>query len=231
MGDLTIDDIRAAATRLVPTVRRTPLLPSGTLSGLTGADVRLKAENLQHTGSFKLRGASNRLAALSEDERKRGVVAASAGNHAQGVAVAAAAHGVRATIVMPRTTPLAKVQATRDYGANVVLHGDSYEEARQLGENLARERRLVPIPAFDDPLIVAGQGTVGLEIAEEAPEVDVVLVPVGGGGLAAGVALAVKSMLKHVRIVGVQVEAAPGVKRSLDEGRIVSVAPSPVPAR
>ena len=224
---ITIDDIRAAATRLVPSVRRTPLLPSGTLSALTGAEVRLKAESLQHTGSFKVRGASNRLAALTADERTRGVVAASAGNHAQGVAVAAAAHGVRATVVMPRTTPLAKVEATRGYGANVVLHGDSYEEAGQLAANLARERHLVVIHAFDDPLVVAGQGTVGLEIAEEMPGVDVVLVPVGGGGLAAGVAVAVKSLVKDVRVIGVQVEAAPGVQRSLQAGHPVAVAPSP----
>ncbi|MDE3096065.1 MAG: threonine ammonia-lyase [Chloroflexota bacterium] len=227
MHDVTIDDIRAARERFGAAVRRTPLLPSTVLSALCDADVRLKAENLQHTGSFKVRGAMNRIAALSADERARGVIAASAGNHAQGVAVAARAHGVRATIVMPRTAPLAKVEATRDYGAEVLLHGDSFEAARDQAQRLARERGLVAIPAFDDPLVVAGQGTLGLEIVEDLPGVEVVLVPVGGGGLAGGIGVALRALRPHARVIGVQVEAARGVQRSLAEGRTVSLACGP----
>ena len=227
MSSVTIDDVRAAAERFDTTVRRTPLLPSSTLSAALAADVWLKAENLQHTGSFKVRGAANRIAALSDDERRRGVIAASAGNHAQGVAVAATTRGIHATIVMPRATPLAKVEATRDYGAEIVLHGDSYEDARAESERIARERGLVIIPGFDDPLIVAGQGTVALEIVQEMPDADVVVVPVGGGGLAAGIGVAMRSLAPRARVIGIQVEAATGVKRSLDAGRRVAVAPAP----
>ncbi len=227
MSSVTIDDIRAAAARFDASVRRTPLLPSNTLSAMLGCDLRLKAENLQHTGSFKVRGAANRIAALTESERARGVIAASAGNHAQGVAVAARAHGARATIVMPRTAPLAKVEATRDYGAEVILHGDSFEDARSESERLAAARTLVIIPAFDDPLIVAGQGTVGLEIVDEMPDVDVVVVPVGGGGLAAGIGVAIRALAPRARVIGVQVEAAQGVRRSIEAGRRVAVPPSP----
>jgi len=227
MSTVTIDDVRAAATRFDGSVRRTPLLPSSTLSAALDADVWFKAENLQHTGSFKVRGAANRIAALSDDERRRGVIAASAGNHAQGVAVGATTRGIRATIVMPQTTPLAKVEATRDYGADVVLHGDSYEDARAESERIALERGLVIIPGFDDPLIVAGQGTVALEIVQDMPDVDVVVVPVGGGGLAAGIGVAMRSVAPRARVIGIQVEAATGVKRSLEAGRRMTVAPSP----
>lgn len=224
---VSIDDIRVAAGRFGGAVRRTPLLPSVSLSELVGADVWLKAENLQHTGSFKLRGAVNRIAALTDDERQRGVIAASAGNHAQGVAVAARSRGVPATIVMPRTTPIAKVEATRGYGAAVVLHSESYDDAATEALRLAGERGLVVVPAFNDPLIVAGQGTIGLEIAEQMPDVELVLVPVGGGGLAAGIAVALAALVPSARVVGVQVEAAPGVARSLAAGRIVDVPPRP----
>ncbi|MHB8514727.1 MAG: threonine ammonia-lyase [Dehalococcoidia bacterium] len=227
MHDVTIDDIRAARGRFEGAVRHTPLLASTVLSVLCDADVRLKAENLQHTGSFKVRGALNRIAALSADEQARGVIAASAGNHAQGVAVAARAHGVRATIVMPRTTPLAKVGATRDYGAEVLLHGDSFEAAGAEARRLAAERGLTAISAFDDPLIVAGQGTIGLEIAEDMPDVEVVLVPVGGGGLAGGIGVAMRALRPTARIIGVQVEAARGVERSLATGGAVAVACGP----
>jgi threonine dehydratase len=228
MGDtVTIDDIRNAKRTFDDVVRRTPLLPSGTLSELCAADVRLKAENLQRTGSFKIRGAMNRLSALTDAERRSGVIAASAGNHAQGVAFAAKSHGVRATIVMPRTTPLAKVQATRDYGAEIVLYGDAYDDAKAEAGRLAIERDLCVISAFDDPLIVAGQGTVGVEIVEDMPDVDVVLVPVGGGGLAAGIGVAIGALATRAKVIGVQAEAVPGVKRSLDAGHIVTVSPRP----
>jgi threonine dehydratase len=227
MAKVTIEDVRAARGRFVAGTRRTPLLPSVTLSRRFGAEIRLKAESLQHTGSFKIRGAANRIAALTDDERGRGVIAASAGNHAQGVAVAAAAHGVQATIVMPRTTPIAKVQATRDYGGEVVLHGDSYQDAFEEAERLAQARGLTIIRAFDDPLVVAGQGTVGLEIIEDWPEVNMVLVPAGGGGLAAGVAIAVKAANAGARVYAVQSAAAPGIERSLAAGHSVSVPPGP----
>lgn len=224
---VTFDDIRAARERASGLARRTPLLPSSALSAATGAHVSLKCENLQRTGSFKIRGAANRIAALSPEERARGVIAASAGNHAQGVAVAAREHAVRATIVMPHTTPLAKVEATRGYGADVLLHGDSYEDARHECERRAGEHGAMIIPAFDDPLIIAGQGTVGIEIAEELAGVSLVVVPVGGGGLAAGVAIAVKALVPAARVIGVQVEAAPGAARSRAAGRVLDIAPEP----
>lgn len=222
-----IDDVRAAAKAFDESVRRTPLLLSSSLSAMCDADVRLKAENLQRTGSFKIRGASNKIAALGHAERERGVIAASAGNHAQGVAVAAAMRGVRATIVMPATTPLAKVEATRGYGADVVLHGESYDEAYTKALRMAQEHSLTLIPAFDDELIVAGQATVGLEILEVLRDVDVVVVPVGGGGLAAGVGVAIRALAPQARVIGVQAEAAPGVQRSFAAGRRESVAPRP----
>jgi threonine dehydratase len=227
MNGVTIDDVRAARDTFTADVRRTPLIPSGVLNGLTGGRVLLKAENLQHTGSFKVRGAFNRLAALDRAERERGVIAASAGNHAQGVAVAARALGTNATIVMPRTTPLAKIEATRGYGAEIVLHGESYDEARAHAGEVAREQGRVVISAFDDPLIVAGQGTAGLEIVEDDPDVDAVIVPVGGGGLIAGIAIAVKALRPFARIIGVQAEAAPGTARSLAEGRRTAATPAP----
>ncbi len=227
MSAVDLDAIRAARATFGDAVRRTPILPSSTLSAISDGTVRLKAENLQHTGSFKIRGASNRLAALTADERARGVITASAGNHAQGLAVAARSHGVRATIVMPRIAPLAKVEATRDYGAEVVLHGESYDEARIEAERLAAERGLLMIHAFNDPLIVAGQGTLGLEVIEDLPEVDTVIVPIGGGGLIGGVATAIKAVAPRVRIIGVQAHAAPGSAQSWRTGEITNVAARP----
>jgi threonine dehydratase len=227
VSSVGIDEIRAAAERFDASIRRTPLLRCITLSQMVGAEVWLKAENLQRTGSFKIRGATNRISALTADERARGVAAASAGNHAQGVAVAAAAQGVRSTVVMPVATPLAKVEATRAYGADVVLYGESYEEAHDEADRLAAERGLVIIPGFDDPLIVAGQGTIALEVIDDLPEVDVIVVPVGGGGLAAGIAVGAKELAPRARVVGVQVDAAPGAKRSIEAGRRVVVHPQP----
>lgn len=222
-----LEDVRRAAARCGDAVRRTPLLPSITLSNATGGDVRFKAENLQHTGSFKVRGATNRVAELTADERARGVIAASAGNHAQGLAVAARAYGVRATIVMPEHTPIAKVEATRGYGAEVVLEGERYEDAKAACERLAAERGALTVSAYDDPLIIAGQGTVGLEIVDEWPDVETIVVPVGGGGLAAGIGVVAKALRPGVRVVGVQAEAAPGVARSLEAGERLAVPPAP----
>jgi threonine dehydratase len=204
---LGLDDIRAAERRIREFVRETPVLPSGELSRRLGARVLLKAENLQLTGSFKVRGASNRIALLSEPERAAGVVGASAGNHAQGLAFAAARLGAVATAVMPAGAPLAKVAAVRQYGGRVVQVAGGYEEASLAADELARREGMTVVHAFDDPEVVAGQGTVGLELAEQAPDIRLAVVPLGGGGLSTGTAIALKSLLPAVRVVGVQAEA------------------------
>jgi threonine dehydratase len=205
--DLGIDDVRAARERIDGRARKTPLLPAGELSRRVGARTVLKAENLQLTGSFKVRGAFNRLSQLSDAERAAGVVAASAGNHAQGLAFAARELGIRATAVMPAGAPLAKIAAVKQYGADVVLIEGGYDDAKHTADELARNEGMTIVHAFDHPQVVAGQGTVGLEIAEELPGVRLVVVPLGGGGLATGVAMAVKSLVPEARVVGVQAEA------------------------
>lgn len=186
----------------------TPCLRSRTFSDLSGASVWLKYENLQRTGSYKIRGALNRILTLPEDARARGVIAASAGNHAQGVAVAASIAGVSATILMPRQAPLAKVSATKGYGARVILHGDVFDEAHAEALRIAAEEGLTYVHPFDDPMIMAGQGTVALEILDAAPEVDTLVVPIGGGGLIAGVSVAAKSLKPALRVIGVQAAGA-----------------------
>ena len=204
---LGLEDIRAAERRIREFVRETPVLPSGELSRRLGARVLLKAENLQLTGSFKVRGASNRIALLSEPERAAGVVAASAGNHAQGLAFAAARLGSVATAVMPAGASLAKVAAVRQYGGKVVQVAGGYDEASQAADELARREGMTVVHAFDDPDVVAGQGTLGLELAEQAPDIRLAVVPLGGGGLSTGTAIALKSLLPGVRVVAVQAEA------------------------
>jgi threonine dehydratase len=227
-GDLPVQvaDVVAARATLQPIIRQTPLLESSALSELSGGPVYLKCENLQRGGSFKVRGAYVRIARLSAAERARGVVAASAGNHAQGVALAAAALGARATVVMPTAAPLPKVAATRSYGADVVLHGSAVEDALAMARELAEETGSIFIHPFDHPDVIAGQGTVGLEIAEQCPDVRTIAVPVGGGGLAAGVALAASAVLPDARIIGVQAEAVAPVPGSLAAGQPVTVTPS-----
>lgn len=222
---VTIADIERAAGRISGLVKRTPLLTSQTFSAMTGARVHLKAENLQRTGSFKIRGAANFIAGMSPAERERGVIAASAGNHAQGVALAAATAGIPSTIVMPRTASFAKVAATRDYGAHVVLHGENFAEAVAEADRLAEAQGLVFVSAFDDPRVIAGQGTLGLEILEEAPAAQVVVIPIGGGGLIGGMAVALKARNPAPRVVGVQASAEPAVVESLKEGRRVTQPP------
>ncbi|MDI3316213.1 MAG: threonine ammonia-lyase [Bacillota bacterium] len=211
--------IRQAAERLQGVAERTPLLRSPILSERYGVEVFLKAECLQRTGSFKVRGAYARILGLSEEERRRGVVAASAGNHAQGVAFAAAALGIPATIVMPVDAPITKRSATERYGARVVLYGESFDEAFAWAVQVAESSGATLIHAFDDPWVIAGQGTVGLEIAEEMPDVDTVLVPVGGGGLASGVALALKASNPSIRVIGVQSAAVPAAYDALRRRR------------
>ncbi|WP_078591519.1 threonine ammonia-lyase [Streptomyces megasporus] len=220
---LTLDDIRAARKTLSGVARVTALEGSRHLSELVGSPVHLKCENLQRTGSFKVRGAYVRIAAMSAEERSRGVVAASAGNHAQGVALAASLLGVRSTVFMPMGAPLPKIAATRDYGARVRLHGHVVDETLRAARDYAAETGAVFIHPFDHPDIVAGQGTVGLEILEQCPQVRTIVVGVGGGGLAAGVALAVKTLRPDVRVIGVQAEGAAAYPPSLAAGRPVAL--------
>nr|WP_025745696.1 threonine ammonia-lyase [Kallotenue papyrolyticum] len=220
---VTLAAIEAARATLQGTIVPTPLLPSDRLSSDVGGRIFVKAENTQRAGSFKLRGAYTRMCALSPDERRRGVIAHSAGNHAQGVALAARLLGIPATVVMPEYAPLAKVAATRRYGANVILHGASFDDAGAYARTLQQQQGLTYVHAFDDPLIVAGQGTVGLEILEQLPEVSTLLVPVGGGGLIGGIAVAVRARKPGVRIIGVQAEGCPSVLLSLAAGEPVSV--------
>ncbi len=220
------DHVLAAHATLEPVIRQTPLLESSALSVLVGGPVLLKCENLQRGGSFKVRGAYLRIARLAAAERARGVVAASAGNHAQGVALAAFALGAKATVVMPTAAPLPKVAATRSYGAEVVLHGATVEDALTRAQELAAETGSVFIHPFDHPDVVAGQGTVGLEIAEQCPEVRTIVVPVGGGGLAAGIAIAASAVVPAARVIGVQAEAVAPMPASIAAGRPVSVTPA-----
>ncbi|MFD9690332.1 threonine ammonia-lyase [Kitasatospora sp. NPDC059088] len=214
---ITLDDVRGAQKMLAGVARVTPMEGSRHLSGLIGAPVHLKCENLQRTGSFKLRGAYVRIAGLSPVQRAGGVVAASAGNHAQGVALAASLLGVRSTVFMPVAAPLPKVAATREYGAEVRLHGDTVDEALQAAQRYAEATGAVFIHPFDHWDVVTGQATVGLEILEQCPEVRTILVGVGGGGLLAGIAAAVKPLRPDVRVVGVQAAAAAAYPPSLEQ--------------
>ncbi|QSG04109.1 threonine ammonia-lyase [Natranaeroarchaeum sulfidigenes] len=217
---LDVDDVRAARERVRETSRWTPLEYSHTFSEMTGANVHLKLETFQRTGAFKIRGATNRIATLSDEERTAGVVTASAGNHAQGVALAASRAGVDSKIVMPEHAPIAKVKATRSYGGEVVLYGVDYSEAAERAHEIEHEEGRTYVHAFDDPAIMAGQGTIGLEIVDDLPEVDTVVVPIGGGGLISGIATALKGFDSDIRVIGVQAEGASSVAESLQKGEI-----------
>jgi threonine dehydratase len=216
-----LDEIRRARSVIDGVVAATPVLSAGAISRWTGTRVVLKAENLQHTGAFKVRGAVNRMASLSEGERARGVVAASAGNHAQGVALAATALGVSSRVYMPIDAPLAKQVATADYGAEVVLAGETYEES--FAAACADPDGRVLVPPFDDEAIIAGQGTIGLELLEQVPGADTIVVPLGGGGLLSGIAVAVKSLRPDVRLIGVQAAGCAAWRPSLAAGRPVEI--------
>ncbi len=211
-------DVRAAAQRLEGRVLRTPLVRAERLSALTGADLWLKLENLQYTGAFKQRGALNRLLLLSAAERARGVIAASAGNHAQGVAYNARALSIDATIVMPETTPDVKVRQTRDLGARVILSGMTFDDANAEAMRLRDERDLVFVHPFDDPDVIAGQGTLALEMIEDGPVFDALIAPIGGGGLIAGMALAARDASPQTRLLGVQAALFPSMANALDGG-------------
>ncbi|KPN29657.1 threonine synthase [Halolamina pelagica] len=215
---LSLADVEAARDRVTEVARVTPLEYSHSFSRMTGADVRPKLENFQRTGSFKIRGATNRIATLSEDQKAAGVITASAGNHAQGVALAATRAGVDAKIVMPEHAPIAKVEATEGYGGEVILAGADYNDAQDRAHEIEGAEGRTYVHAFDDEHVMAGQGTIGLEIVEQCPEVDTVVVPIGGGGLISGIATAVKESLDDVRVIGVQAEGASSVAESLKKG-------------
>ena len=208
---VTLRDVQQARGAIAHLALRTPVLSARSLGQLAGCELLLKAENLQRAGSFKVRGAANKVAALTADQKERGVIAASAGNHAQGVALAAATLGIGCTVVMPTGASLPKVEATRNYGATVLLQGDDFDQSQRYARRVMRENALTFIHAFDDPAIVAGQGTIGLELLEQVEGLDTVVVPVGGGGLISGIALAMKESSPGIRVVGVQAEAATAV--------------------
>ncbi|MGQ5701543.1 threonine ammonia-lyase [Sandaracinobacteroides sp. A072] len=219
---ITPEDVRRAAEAIGSQVVRTPTLESRTLSELTGARVFLKFENLQFTAAYKERGALNRLLSLTAEERKRGVIAMSAGNHAQGLAYHARRLGIPATIVMPQFTPLIKVQQTEGHGADVALHGEKLEEATAHAHEIAEKRGLVFVHPFDDPLVMAGQGTVALEMFADAPDIDTLVVPIGGGGLISGCAVAASEVAPNCDIVGVQAELYPSMKSAIEGQPIIA---------
>ena len=214
-------ELRLAADRLKGTARHTAIIPSPVLSEATGHTILLKPENLQVTGSFKIRGAYNKIASLTDEQLERGIVTASAGNHAQGVAYAARERGAKATICMPQITPPLKVDATKAYGADVELVGEVFDEAAAHAQELSDTKGMVYVPPFDDYEVICGQGTIGLEILEDVPNVTDVVVPLGGGGLGAGVALAIKTFKPEVRVIGAIPEGSPAWKNSLAAGRVV----------
>ena len=214
----SVSDIWQAAQTIKGQIVRTPLNHSRTLSEITGAQVWVKFENLQFTGSFKERGALNKLSSLNEEERKRGVIAMSAGNHAQGVAYHAQRLGIPATIVMPVGTPFNKVKHTRNFGADVVLHGDDVEEALTHSRQLAADKGYVYIHPFADPLVMAGQGTIALEMLEECPELDTLIIAIGGGGLIGGMATAAKAMKPNIEVIGVEASMYPSMHRAIYGG-------------
>ena len=220
---IELGDVEAAARRLDAVANRTPVVRSRTLDGLVGAEVHVKAECFQRGGAFKFRGAYNKIASLPEAARRNGVVAYSSGNHAQAVAIAARLLGTTATILMPEDAPPAKVDATRGYGAEIVRYDRWTQRREEIGERLAAERGLELVRPYDDPLVMAGQGTTALELLEEAPELDVLVVPVGGGGLIAGCATAAKALRPAISVVGVEPAAGDDTRRSLAAGKRVRI--------
>ncbi len=215
---ISIQDIQAARERLRGVARHTPLLPSIQLPNLY-----LKAENLQPIGSFKLRGAFNRIAALPDAERNHGVIAYSSGNHAQAVAYSARHFGIPATIVMPDNAPNIKIDQTRNFGGNVVLYDHVTQSREQIAAQLMQGEQWTLVPPFNDPFVIAGQGTIGLEIYEDLPDVDLVVTPVGGGGLISGIAVALKALKPSIKVIGVEPELADDARQSLQQGRIVEI--------
>lgn len=220
---LTLEQFKEARAVLQGVLRPTPLIHSPYLSKHCGNNVYLKPENMQVTGAYKIRGAYYKISTLTQEEKARGLVTASAGNHAQGVAYAAQAAGVQATIVMPTTTPLVKVNNTKDYGANVILHGEVFDDAAELAARLAEEEGLTYVHPFNDLTLATGQGTIAYEIFQDLPDVDVILVPIGGGGLAAGVSTLAKLLNPNVEVIGVEPAGAASMKASLEAGHVVTL--------
>jgi threonine dehydratase len=223
---VTLSDVQAAMGRIRESIYLSPCASSETFSQLTGNSIHLKLDNLQRTGAYKERGALNKLLSLTPEERGRGVIAASAGNHAQGVAYHAGRHGIRAQICMPLTTPLTKVSATKGYGADVILHGANYDEAYEEARRRSQAEKLTFVHAFDDDAIIAGQGTLGLEILQQHPDVEVIVAPIGGGGLIGGIACAVKESNPKVRVLGVQPARLPSMQVAIAEGKPVTIGPA-----
>ena len=223
MNAPTLSDFAAARARMEPHVKHTPLLTSRVLSERTGFDVRLKAELFQRTGSYKIRGPLNKFPFLTEEQKRCGVICSSAGNHAQGVALAAKIHGIRAVVAMAENATPSKIEATKGYGAEVVLHGRIWDEANEKALELVRTEGLTYIHPFDDDQLILGQGTVGLEIVKDWPDVDVIVVPIGGGGLISGISMAAKAHNPKVRVIGVESSGAPGMQRSVAEGHLVTL--------
>ena len=220
---LTVRDFEEVRARIAPHIKRTPLLTSRQLNELTGYDIRLKAEMFQRVGSYKIRGPLNKFALMPEEDKRRGVVCSSAGNHAQGVALAAQIHGMRAVVCMARNATPAKIAATKGYGAEVVLHGTIWDEANEKAKELVRTEGLTYVHPFDDAQLIAGQGTLGLEIVQDWPEVDAVVVPIGGGGLISGVSMAVKSHNPKAKVIGVESSDGPAMQRSLAAGHLETI--------
>jgi len=223
MINLSPEVFQSARAIVSPHVYHTPLLTSRLLSEKSGFDIRLKAEIFQKTGSYKIRGPLNKFAHLTDEQRRRGVICSSAGNHAQGVALAAKLNGMRAVVVMAENATPSKIEATRAYGAEVVLHGTIWDEANEKAKQLCEERGLTYIHPFDDPQLIAGQGTLGLEIYEDWPAVEVAIVPIGGGGLISGVSMALKGLNPGIRIIGVESSGAPAMKLSVEKGELVTL--------
>jgi threonine dehydratase len=223
MFTLTLNDFVEARARIAPHIKHTPLLTSRQLNELTGFDVRLKAEMFQRVGSYKIRGPLNKFALMPDEQKRRGVVCSSAGNHAQGVALAAQIHGIRAVVCMAANATPAKIAATKGYGADVVLHGTIWDEANEKAKELVRTEGLTYVHPFDDEQLIAGQGTLGLEVIQDWPELDAIVVPIGGGGLISGVAMAVKSHNPQIRVIGVESSDGPAMQRSVQAGRLETI--------
>lgn len=224
---LTLQDILTANEKIKNLLKRTPVVECPTLKDLTGNTIFFKLENLQKTGSFKIRGALNKIANLSDEEKKAGVIASSAGNHAQGVALGAAAKGIKATIVMPATAPLAKIAATRSYGAEVILEGTVYDDAYKKACEIQKQTGATFLHPFDDKYVIAGQGTIGLEILEDIPDIDIVLVPIGGGGIIAGIAKAIKSLKPNTKIIGIESANAASMNEALLKKEVYEISSKP----
>src|SRR4051812_2165201 len=223
MFTLTLQDFKDVRARIAPHIKHTPLLTSRQLSERTGYEVRTKAEMFQRVGSYKIRGPLNKFAQMPEEQKKRGVVCSSAGNHAQGVALAAKIHGMRAVVCMATNATPSKIAATKGYGAEVVLHGTIWDEANEKAKELVRTEGLTYVHPFDDEQLIAGQGTLGLEILQDWPEVDAIVVPIGGGGLISGVSMAAKSSNPKVRIIGVESSDGPAMQRSVQAGKLETI--------